>query len=152
DEIDALYTRLDKSGIIGDFIRRTMGQETEPRVACAIEDWLDLRMELKERGFGELDPTKAGGMLARKIRPHFLNGKHVSDRDYILRWLRDSLGNNNIDVARLGDEKKRIDERLGGGVESYFLNIKGPELLNKYVGETESRIREVFLKAREKAS
>ena len=35
---------------------------------------------------------------------------------------------------------------------AYFLNIKGPELLNKYVGETERHIRLVFQRAREKAS
>jgi proteasome-associated ATPase len=35
---------------------------------------------------------------------------------------------------------------------SFFLNIKGPELLNKYVGETERHIRLVFQRAREKAS
>ncbi len=35
---------------------------------------------------------------------------------------------------------------------SYFLNIKGPELLNKYVGETERTIRLIFQRAREKAS
>jgi proteasome-associated ATPase len=46
---------------------------------------------------------------------------------------------------------KKFAERTGVEVRSYFLNIKGPELLNKYVGETESKIREVFKKAREKA-
>jgi proteasome-associated ATPase len=35
---------------------------------------------------------------------------------------------------------------------AYFLNIKGPELLNKYVGETERHIRLIFQRAREKAS
>ncbi|NMM17987.1 MAG: proteasome ATPase [Cellulomonas sp.] len=35
---------------------------------------------------------------------------------------------------------------------SYFLNVKGPELLNKYVGETERHIRLIFSRAREKAS
>ena len=35
---------------------------------------------------------------------------------------------------------------------SYFFNIKGPELLNKYVGETERHIRLIFQRAREKAS
>ncbi len=39
-----------------------------------------------------------------------------------------------------------------GQAKSYFLNIKGPELLNKYVGETERHIRLVFQRAREKAS
>ncbi|MGL5823863.1 MAG: proteasome ATPase [Nocardioides sp.] len=40
----------------------------------------------------------------------------------------------------------------GAAAKSYFLNIKGPELLNKYVGETERHIRLVFQRAREKAS
>ncbi len=37
-------------------------------------------------------------------------------------------------------------------MRSFFLNIKGPELLNKYVGETERHIRSIFARAREKAS
>ncbi|HEX2902923.1 MAG TPA: proteasome ATPase [Jatrophihabitans sp.] len=45
--------------------------------------------------------------------------------------------------------KVRGDDEKG---RSYFLNIKGPELLNKYVGETERHIRLVFQRAREKAS
>src|SRR5699024_2218675 len=36
--------------------------------------------------------------------------------------------------------------------KSFFLNIKGPELLNKFVGETERHIRAIFERAREKAS
>src|SRR5215213_7196573 len=43
-------------------------------------------------------------------------------------------------------------EGLGPDSRAYFLNIKGPELLNKYVGETERHIRLVFQRAREKAS
>ncbi len=44
-------------------------------------------------------------------------------------------------------------ERQGlAEVRSYFLNIKGPELLNKYVGETERHIRLIFARAREKAT
>jgi len=41
--------------------------------------------------------------------------------------------------------------RNSGASGSYFLSVKGPELLNKYVGETERQIREVFRKAKEKA-
>jgi proteasome-associated ATPase len=44
------------------------------------------------------------------------------------------------------------DGRDGKEGKSFFLNIKGPELLNKYVGETERHIRLVFQRAREKAS
>ena len=43
------------------------------------------------------------------------------------------------------------DSGQGAEVKSYFLNIKGPELLNKYVGETERQIRLVFQRAREKS-
>lgn len=42
--------------------------------------------------------------------------------------------------------------RADGVDHSYFLNIKGPELLNKYVGETERHIRTIFSRAREMAS
>jgi proteasome-associated ATPase len=37
-------------------------------------------------------------------------------------------------------------------MRSYFLHVKGPELLNKYVGESERQVREVFKKAKEKAA
>ncbi|TVT17876.1 proteasome ATPase [Amycolatopsis rhizosphaerae] len=51
---------------------------------------------------------------------------------------------------------KKVAEARGdaGAAEakSYFLNIKGPELLNKFVGETERSIRLIFQRAREKAS
>ncbi|MDR7329341.1 proteasome ATPase [Corynebacterium guangdongense] len=43
---------------------------------------------------------------------------------------------------------KAIANQLGGG-SSHFLNVKGPELLNKFVGETERRIRLVFERARD---
>jgi proteasome-associated ATPase len=46
---------------------------------------------------------------------------------------------------------KKVAARTGQEGKSFFLNIKGPELLNKYVGETERHIRLVFQRAREKA-
>ncbi|MDO9380054.1 MAG: proteasome ATPase [Nocardioidaceae bacterium] len=47
---------------------------------------------------------------------------------------------------------KKVAAKTGEEGRSFFLNIKGPELLNKYVGETERHIRLVFQRAREKAS
>ncbi|SFQ55870.1 proteasome-associated ATPase [Amycolatopsis arida] len=49
---------------------------------------------------------------------------------------------------------KKVAEVRGDGkdAKSFFLNIKGPELLNKFVGETERHIRLIFQRAREKAS
>ncbi len=48
--------------------------------------------------------------------------------------------------------KKAAEARGVKESKSYFLNVKGPELLNKYVGETERHIRLIFARAREKAS
>jgi len=47
---------------------------------------------------------------------------------------------------------QKLSEKTGREMRSYFLNVKGPELLNKYVGETERKIREIFQRAKEKAS
>lgn len=46
---------------------------------------------------------------------------------------------------------KRLESKGEKDVRSFFLHVKGPELLNKYVGESERQIREVFSKAKEKA-
>jgi proteasome-associated ATPase len=46
---------------------------------------------------------------------------------------------------------KRIEEETGEKKASFFLNVKGPELLNKYVGETEQAIRDLFARARNQA-
>ncbi|HEX7248572.1 MAG TPA: proteasome ATPase [Actinomycetota bacterium] len=47
---------------------------------------------------------------------------------------------------------EKVAERAGrDDARSYFLNVKGPELLNKYVGETERQIREIFIRAKERS-
>jgi proteasome-associated ATPase len=46
---------------------------------------------------------------------------------------------------------RKLARRTGKDIRSFFLHVKGPELLNKYVGESERQIREVFKKAKEKA-
>ncbi len=61
-------------------------------------------------------------------------------------------GKTMIAKAVANNLAARISETRGEKVNGYFLNIKGPELLNKYVGETERKIREIFVKAREKAA
>ena len=48
--------------------------------------------------------------------------------------------------------KKVAEVNPEGSGKSYFINIKGPELLNKYVGETERQIRLIFQRARDKAN
>lgn len=47
---------------------------------------------------------------------------------------------------------KKLGHLTGKEIRSYFLHVKGPELLNKYVGESERQVREVFKKAKERAA
>jgi len=68
-----------------------------------------------------------------------LYGPPGCGKTLIAKAVANSLAKKVADVS--GDKEAR----------SYFLNIKGPELLNKYVGETERQIRLVFQRAREKS-
>src|SRR5437867_3965564 len=61
-------------------------------------------------------------------------------------------GKTMIAKAVANNLAEKISEKRGEKIKGYFLNIKGPELLNKYVGETERKIREIFQKAKEKAN
>ncbi len=71
----------------------------------------------------------------------------------ILLYGPPGCGKTLIAKAVANSLARKVAEMNGGGkVTSYFLNIKGPELLNKYVGETERQIRLVFQRAREKAA
>ena len=70
----------------------------------------------------------------------------------ILLYGPPGCGKTLIAKAVANSLAKKVTERTGQEGRSFFLNIKGPELLNKYVGETERHIRLVFQRARDKAS
>ena len=70
----------------------------------------------------------------------------------ILLYGPPGCGKTLIAKAVANSLAKKVAEVSGDReAKSYFLNIKGPELLNKYVGETERQIRLVFQRAREKS-
>ncbi len=69
----------------------------------------------------------------------------------ILLYGPPGCGKTLIAKAVANSLARKVTEVTGREARSYFLNIKGPELLNKYVGETERHIRLVFQRAREKA-
>ena len=70
----------------------------------------------------------------------------------ILLYGPPGCGKTLIAKAVANSLAKKVSEVTGDrSARSYFLNIKGPELLNKYVGETERQIRLVFQRAREKS-
>jgi proteasome-associated ATPase len=70
----------------------------------------------------------------------------------ILLYGPPGCGKTLIAKAVANSLAKKVTERTGEEGRSFFLNIKGPELLNKYVGETERHIRLVFQRARDKAT
>ena len=61
-------------------------------------------------------------------------------------------GKTLIAKAVANSMAKKMGNSTGKEVRSYFLHVKGPELLNKYVGESERQVREVFARAKEKAA
>ncbi len=70
----------------------------------------------------------------------------------ILLYGPPGCGKTLIAKAVANSLAKRVAEKTGNTMaRSYFINVKGPELLNKYVGETERQIRLIFERAREKS-
>lgn len=70
----------------------------------------------------------------------------------ILLYGPPGCGKTLIAKAVANSLAKKVSEQTGSpDVRSYFLNIKGPELLNKWVGETERQIRLIFQRAKEKS-
>jgi proteasome-associated ATPase len=71
----------------------------------------------------------------------------------ILLYGPPGCGKTMIAKAVANSLAQRVRDKTGrDDVKSYFLNVKGPELLNKYVGETERQIRLIFQRAREKSA
>src|SRR5258707_1982994 len=77
---------------------------------------------------------------------------HLAPPKGVLLYGPPGCGKTMIAKAVANNLAARISEKRGEKVKGFFLNIKGPELLNKYAGETEPKIREIFIKAREKAA
>mgnify|MGYP001602238470 CR=1 FL=1 len=69
----------------------------------------------------------------------------------ILLYGPPGCGKTLIAKAVANSIAKKLAHLTGKEVRSFFLHVKGPELLNKYVGESERQVREVFQKAKEKA-
>ncbi len=86
------------------------------------------------------------------MHPEVFAEHHLKPPKGILLYGPPGCGKTLIAKAVANALAKRLEEKTGKQTPAYFLNVKGPELLNKYVGETEHKIREVFKRAREKAS
>jgi len=137
----------------------------EPRSAYAYERIPKSEVEeLVLEEVPDVDYTDIGGLFSQieqirdAVELPFLHAELF--REHLLRPPKGVLlygppgcGKTLIAKAVANSLAKKIAESRGEERKtSYFLNIKGPELLNKYVGETERHIRLIFQRAREKAS
>ncbi len=86
------------------------------------------------------------------LHPELFREHELKPPKGVLLYGPPGCGKTLIAKAVANSLAKKVSEKTGQEGKSYFLNIKGPELLNKYVGETERHIRLVFQRAREKAS
>jgi proteasome-associated ATPase len=86
------------------------------------------------------------------IYPEFFREHNLIPPKGILLYGPPGCGKTLIAKSVANNLARSIQEKTGERGESYFLNVKGPELLNKYVGETEQAIRDLFARARNQAS
>ncbi|HTE71686.1 MAG TPA: proteasome ATPase [Actinomycetes bacterium] len=112
----------------------------------------------------DIDYTLIGGLAAQieqirdavelpYLHPDLFTEHQLRPPKGVLLYGPPGCGKTLIAKAVANSLAKKVAEVTGKPEgRSFFLNIKGPELLNKYVGETERHIRLVFSRAREKAS
>src|SRR5215207_4910278 len=137
----------------------------EPRSAYAYERIPKSEVEeLVLEEVPDIDYSAIGGlgsqieMIRDAVELPFLHADLFREHELrppkgVLLYGPPGCGKTLIAKAVANSLAKKVATRTGKAEgKSYFLNIKGPELLNKYVGETERHIRLVFQRAREKAS
>jgi proteasome-associated ATPase len=111
----------------------------------------------------DIDYTQIGGLISQidairdavelpYLHPELFKEHKLKPPKGVLLYGPPGCGKTLIAKAVANSLAKKVAAKTGQEGKSYFLNIKGPELLNKYVGETERHIRLVFQRAREKAS
>ncbi len=86
------------------------------------------------------------------LYPELFKEHRLTPPKGILLYGPPGCGKTMIAKAVANSISRKMRHLSGKEVRSYFLHVKGPELLNKYVGESERYIREVFAKARDKAA
>ncbi|WP_193611618.1 proteasome ATPase [Nocardioides lijunqiniae] len=101
--------------------------------------------------FGQIEQIRDAVELPY-LHPELFLEHELKPPKGVLLYGPPGCGKTLIAKAVANSLAKKVAAKTGQEGKSYFLNIKGPELLNKYVGETERHIRLVFQRAREKAS
>ncbi len=150
--------------LMGEFLRVGDHVRLEVRTGLAFEKLL--RPEIEELVLEEVPDTtynEVGGLreqiesIRDAVELPYLHKARFADYQLkapkgILLYGPPGCGKTLIAKAVANSLAKAVAEKTGSDdSRSYFLNIKGPELLNKYVGETERQIRVIFQRAKEKS-
>ncbi|MGH7164506.1 MAG: proteasome ATPase [Nitrospiraceae bacterium] len=86
------------------------------------------------------------------LYPELFAEHKLSPPKGVLLYGPPGCGKTLIAKAVANSMARKLGHLSGKEVRSFFLHVKGPELLNKYVGESERQVREVFKKAKERAA
>jgi len=136
----------------------------DPRSGCVIEKLPKSEAEeLVLEEVPDVDYTRIGGLQHELeqvrdavelpfLHPHLFAEYQLSAPKGVLLYGPPGCGKTLIAKAVANSIAKKLGHLTGKEVRSYFLHVKGPELLNKYVGESERQVREVFKKAKERAA
>ncbi|MBT8202278.1 MAG: proteasome ATPase [Acidimicrobiia bacterium] len=150
--------------LVSEFLRVGDHVRLDTRTGLAFEKLL--RPEIEELVLEEVPDTtyeQVGGLreqiesIRDAVELPYLYKERFNDYQLkapkgILLYGPPGCGKTLIAKAVANSLAKAVSEKTGSDdSRSYFLNIKGPELLNKYVGETERQIRVIFQRAKEKS-
>ncbi|HXH86415.1 MAG TPA: proteasome ATPase, partial [Nitrospira sp.] len=136
----------------------------DPRSGCVIEKLPKSEAEeLVLEEVPDVDYAHIGGLQRELeqvrdavelpfLHPTLFAEYHLSAPKGVLLYGPPGCGKTLIAKAVANSIAKKLGHLTGKEVRSYFLHVKGPELLNKYVGESERQVREVFKKAKERAA
>src|SRR3989449_3907863 len=165
----ALGADAEKGGLIADPLR-SVGLKTGDYILMDSKSGYLLerlpRSEVEDLALEEVPEiayADVGGLraqieaIADAVELPYLYADHYKEHKLtppkgVLLYGPPGCGKTMIAKAVANSLAAKISETRGERIRGYFLNIKGPELLNKYVGETERKIREIFRKAKEKAA
>ncbi len=135
----------------------------DPRSGCVIEKLPKSEAEeLVLEEVPDVDYDHIGGLQKEieQVRdavelpflyPHVFSNYKLSAPKGVLLYGPPGCGKTLIAKAVASSIAKKLGHLKDKQLRSYFLHVKGPELLSKYVGESERQVREVFKKAKERA-